>query len=335
MIVGIVTDPMVGGTFLSWTLHFLSGHTEYYSVKSKKWYPLISNPLSGDNAHAFNVNQPNVFDEVISYIDRLMSEKTDTFHTLYYHNLPYLNTPKEKMQSAIDKTFASSHKRIVLVNDQHNALYFCKYGARTLSHKFKNLSQRYNTYDEQHADFIDVFFKESKDSWEDVMKHKWDEREFLSLNLRPFSNTTVSNYIDTSTPHYWLHTSELWNSFDVTVRDMFKYLETDVDDSRWDSWLSIYSEWRKLHHDRLQFARYFDKIVQNIIDNGDMDLTRFNLDIIREAAIQHALIYRHGLTLKGWGVEKFPDNTKELHTLLEPNIYHDVDDIYNMLKGNK
>ena len=63
-----------------------------------------------------------------------------------------------------------------------------------------------------------------------------------------------------------------------------------------------------------------------------MDLTRFNLDIVRESTIQHVLIYKHGLTLKSWGLEKFPNNTQDLHLLLEPNIYHEVEDIYNVLK---
>jgi len=48
--------------------------------------------------------------------------------------------------------------------------------------------------------------------------------------------------------------------------------------------------------------------------------------------MQHALIYKHGLTLKGWGLENFPDDTKDLHQLLEPNVYHDVEDLYNCLK---
>jgi len=52
-----------------------------------------------------------------------------------------------------------------------------------------------------------------------------------------------------------------------------------------------------------------------------MDLSRFELNLNQEASIQHVLIYKYDLNLKTWGLEKFPNNTKKLHELLEPNIH--------------
>ena len=51
-----------------------------------------------------------------------------------------------------------------------------------------------------------------------------------------------------------------------------------------------------------------------------MDLEKFNLDLMQEAAIQRELIYNYSLNLKTWQLEKFT-NTKQLHGLLEPNLH--------------
>jgi hypothetical protein len=51
-----------------------------------------------------------------------------------------------------------------------------------------------------------------------------------------------------------------------------------------------------------------------------MDLTRFNLDLMQEACIQHHLIYNYNLNFKTWQLEKFSD-TKQLHSLLELNTH--------------
>ena len=125
---------------------------------------------------------------------------------------------------------------------------------------------------------------------------------------------------------------ELFNNFDKTVVDLFDWLGLTINMSKWDHWSTVYQQWRELHTDRILFVEYFDIIIDSIINGYYLDLSRFKLDIMQEATIHHALIYRHGLTLKTWGLEKFPGNTQELHKLLEPNIYHDVEDIYGLLK---
>jgi len=334
MIVGIVTDQAVGGTFLTWTLHFLSGHTEYYCTNSSQWTGIPPNPVTKHNAHSFKPNQPTTYSLFLSTLDKLLIEPTNTFHTIYFHRF---RTSDNEIELAVDKTFDIAKKRIVLSNNASTRLYNCKYGERSLHiPKFSNSDELYNDYHEYYTDFIDTFFKESKQEWGDPFKNKWEEREFLALNLRPYNYTPIVANHNLVNEHYWLDTTDLWNSFDVTVKDLFKYLEQDIDMSRWDRWINVYNQWKRLHYDRQQFAIYFDHIVDSIINNSSLDLTRFNFDIVREAAIQHVLIYKHGLTIKSWGLEKFPANAKDLHALLETNIYHKVDDIYNMLeKGTK
>jgi len=86
------------------------------------------------------------------------------------------------------------------------------------------------------------------------------------------------------------------------------------------------SDWQKKQLDLLDFCYNQPHIVDAIVNNlyYEIDLT-FDQEII----IQHCLIYQHGLNLKTWQLEKFPNNTQDLHKLLEPNI-HSVENIYNI-----
>jgi len=45
------------------------------------------------------------------------------------------------------------------------------------------------------------------------------------------------------------------------------------------------------------------------------------MTLVYEAAVQHCLIYQHGLNLKTWNLQQFPSNAQDLHKLLEPNFH--------------
>lgn len=74
------------------------------------------------------------------------------------------------------------------------------------------------------------------------------------------------------------------------------------------------------------FSRNFDNIIDAIVNNRFMSLSRYRLDLIKEALIQSALITKYNLNLMCYGLDKFPDNTQDLHSLLEPNTHI----IYNL-----
>ena len=52
-IIGIVADGDGGGTFLSWTIHYLSGQDHYYYCKQNQWINLTNDPLTNTNSHNF------------------------------------------------------------------------------------------------------------------------------------------------------------------------------------------------------------------------------------------------------------------------------------------
>lgn len=336
MIIGILTDIETGGTFLSWSLYYLTGHDEYFCAKQNTVQSVTDNPVIKFNAHNFAPNQPRTLDEFESILDLVQNSNIGNIHTIYFHNfrnkLDTPNSVNDDTRKAVKKLQQIAKKIVVLSSSPKHMLYFSKYEGRNLHRKFDSETVFNKNFDEQHEDFINTFFFESKQEWDNLgLTRLWDRREFLALNLRPYSVLSMLPNIDLSLPHFRLDTFDLYNQFDKTILSMFKFLELDIDEARWDQWLEVYQQWRLIHVDRIAFVEYFDYIIDCIINNHYLDLSRFHLDLVQEATILHELLYKHNLTIKGYGLEKFPNNTQDLHQLLEKNTYHKIENIYGVL----
>ena len=158
-----------------------------------------------------------------------------------------------------------------------------------------------------------------------------DKREFIALNLRPHECVDQTLDADFSKSHFYLDAQELWyNGEDVLTRVM-EYLDIKIQDKRLISWVPIYKQWQQKQLDILKFSWNLSHICESIVKDYYYDLSDYNLDLWKEAIIQHEMIYKYGLNFKNWQLEKFPKNTRDLHVLLEPNI-HPVEDIYGVLK---
>lgn len=323
----ILTDPQIGGTFLSWSLHFLAGHEKYYSVRADRWTELTSDPIDQINAHKFHSNHPNYSHEILEFAEVLDKAESDQFQTLYFHNavIEHLEDPMlsahQPTVSAIQQLLEKDPNIKVVVLSNHHPLYHMSFNERVLRRKFTDLDSFATSFQEQHEDLIKYFFGNRLEEWKSAeLSEIWDYREFLALNMRPFQSVRIIGNIDQKRDHYNIDSFDLYCVFDQNVRDLFRYLDIDIAENRFTQWTKVYHKWRKLHYDRMTFAWYFGQIVDYIIHGHYMDLERFNLDIVQEACIQHALIYQHNLNLKTWQLEKFK-NTQQLNSLLEPNLH--------------
>jgi hypothetical protein len=324
--IAIITDPGVGGTFLTWSLHFLAGHTDHFDYKSQVWKKLTHNPVTKINAHGFAPNQSTNLEGIQQCLLILSNIPTDNFHTIYFHNISNFNSWCPDTHIAVQHTMSQCDKTIVLCNQEKNNLYHVRQESRILTHKLRDITVKNNSWQEQHEDFILYFFKESLDYWKQQnLNQVWDYREFLALNLRPFNFTSILPYVDRKLDHYELDCMELYTMFDSTVDHLFSYLNLKIDADRKQQWQIVYDKWKKIHQNRLNFLYHFDKIISCILDGYYLDLTRFELDIVQEACIQHKLIYDHNLNLKTWNLDKF-NNTQQLHQLLETN-HHPINNI--------
>jgi hypothetical protein len=331
----ILTDPGVGGTFLTWSLHYLAGHKNYFHSKTNRWVDIPEDPNTNTNAHLFLPNQPLNINQSHNILTTLKNITTSDFHTMYFHNL---NDDVRSCNSRINpgdnhlptteliSSIAPEFKKIIVLSNSH-PLYQCSSRFRVLTEKWSDFDKRNLSNEEQLLDYVEYFFTDSYKIWQEQnLNHVWDQREFLALNMRPFAVKQIAGNVDLTITHYNFNTVELYTMFDQTVDQLFEFLEINIDNTKKSRWITVYNKWKKIHANRLLFAMYFDTIVDYIINGNNMDLVRFDLDLVQEAAIQHYLIYKHNLNLKTWQLEKFT-NTKQLYNLLEPNT-HTLENTY-------
>lgn len=311
--IAILTDVAIGGTFLTWTVYYLSGKTNYFSVRKNEFVEVCHNPLTTVNAHKFLPNQPRNKNEFANILHKTLEHNEH----LYMHQLRY------DTKDAVDEVCKHAEKIIILSLRPEHVLYNCKYISRADVVPSWNTEQNLTNPDDIHEDFINYFFKESKQVWESKeLKNIWDKREFLALNIDPFDHSSILDYVDPDTMCYQIDTQDAWTNLDQCINKLFSYLDIPINQKRFENWVAVYSSWKNIHTKQLNFVNNFQTIIDNIINGIEMNLDSFDLDISQEAAIQHFLIYNHNLNFKTWQLTKFT-NTKQLHDLLEPNI-HDL-----------
>jgi hypothetical protein len=313
--IAILTDSGVGGTFLTWTIHYLSGDTEYFSVSNNSWTTLPTDPLTGVNAHKFKPNQPINLLEFKKIFNRL---KTTSNQTIYFHHF-YQDTDQ-----AIDELLPYANKTILLALDPKDVLYQCRYQPRSSVRQSRTTPGKVLVgADDSYNENVEIYFNESKLVFDTANLHDvWDQREFMALNFDPFHTSYISEFIDSTEFLFKLDAMEMWTTFDEKIAELFDYLDVEICQSRLSDWKLVYNKWKQVHVASINFINNFETIVENILSGKSFDLEQFELDIQQEAAIQHALMYRYNLNLKTWQLTKFT-NTLQLHKLLE-SCCHDL-----------
>tara|TARA_R110001592_G_scaffold222454_1_gene477601 strand:- start:127 stop:1056 length:930 start_codon:yes stop_codon:yes gene_type:complete len=305
--IAVITDPAVGGNFVRWTILRLTGYHD------------VENPVTQINAHGHNGNAAmNDKEDWQRWLSSIVPEKVNVayMHNFHDHDIEelkkhyHLPTAKycKELQDMCDKTVLVSG-----VGDQK--LYGCTKHGRNYERKLTAGTERYTDMDEQHDDYMQVFFGNSLKQFNNTV---WDYREFLALNHNPWGKPSIRQHVDTNNKCYDLDQFELYKNFDV--EKLFNFLELELVQERLESWQETYQKWVLVHGNRFKFATDYRTIVSNILENIDYDLISYNLDIMQEGAILHSLIHDYNLNLKNWELNRF-ENCSQLHNLLEQNIH--------------
>jgi hypothetical protein len=315
-IINIISNNSFGGTFLDWSLHYLSGHEGYYgglfNHREFKYRLLLQTPLSSINAHGHIKNHPEGSIQYVKTISQLNAVKSDEFHVLYAYALKNSKCTDYKELWKI----ACETGPTVLLTNNNNSVFSLFTDVDVMRSDSSIASNSFKTI----GDFMTFYFSEDQKRWADLGLTKiWDIREFMALNRRPF-NQTVFDY-DLTTQHIAIQVSELMNSFDLTVNVLFDKIGIAIDHNRLQHWKEVYASWKEIHYKNFLWIWYFDQIINYIVNGYSMDLDIFDLNITKESTIQHTLIYQYDLNLKTWNLEKFPSNTRDIHALLEPNTH--------------
>jgi hypothetical protein len=191
--ISIITDPAIGGSFLSWTIHYLSGHTQYYHHKLG-WCDLPKNPLTEINAHKFNPNQIlQVRSEplkITTFISKLLGVPKD-YQIVYFHN----DFPHESVINTLAMENLGEQVILVTIPKSHHH-YQTKFAKRSYANTISGTSEYYGSWEEQHQDFLNYFFSEAQQKWNlSDTKEVWTHREFLALNCRPYKTISVLVYM--------------------------------------------------------------------------------------------------------------------------------------------
>ena len=338
----LFSNDSVGCTFIDWSIYWLSGQVDFYC--RDHWIQLVKNPLTQNNAHKHLKNHPSGFAETLEYIDNFDRIKNKKLLSMYPVPLGWEMSARELSLSIDDSIIEKNHNSVI----EHTIADFAKTWELCHARNYKNIyikfdsnpiyrlstrnlsRQRLNKNPYQNEqDAIDDYYKIFFDSKVKDLTI-WDRREFYSLNIRPYKVSNTTKKVNFSLPHLLLDAQEIWHNGEHAVNKIFNYLELQINKDKLSQWLPIYKQWQQRQCEILKFSWNFEHICKAIVDNFYYDIGEYKLNIAQEAAIQHVMLYKYNLNFKIWQLEKFPNNTQDLHKLLEPNTFHKLDNLYNI-----
>jgi hypothetical protein len=345
-IICITSNNTTGGTFLDWSLHYLTGQDNYYRINEAEWIPLVNNPLSYNqitNAHGHKKNHPSGYENTKIMINRIPdSQNLYSFYAYPEHMdvvCQTISVDINKINDPLVLDLVRSHR----ISDYKQLIQYCfsqdisvvyihpdpkiigYFWDRRSVNRMAFSDRLASSITEYHSETQNIFFQDSLDKWEKLnLTAVWDVRERMALDMRPYDTAECWTF-GFDQPFIWINCQELWHNTEYVLLELINQLKLTVDKNRFTQWLPIAQQWQKLHHKNLKFFNNLDYVIACIVNGWHYPIESLTLQ--QEAIIQHNLIYRHNLNLKTWGLEKFPDNTAKLHVLLEQNI-HTVDSIY-------
>ena len=345
MIFCVASITSCGCTFLDWSIHYLAGHDKFFSIDSG-WLDLSSNPIKKLNAHGHKKNHPAGYNQTLFTIDRLQQEGAD-LSSLYAATLNIagmidgvgtdLDQLPEKISEVMQYGLQDFSKIWQLCAERKVPLIFLDCQDPVYNWNWRGQERTPITNQINHSakdalcDMMTHFFPDQQQQWNKngSLDSIWDFREFVALNVDLSHKKDPIDGVAFNYPHLWIKAQEFWFNNSVIHRVM-DYLELTIDPDRLQTWMPIYYDWRQVQAQSMQFSWALDHICNSIVNNYPLDLLPYNLTLVQEAVIQHVMIYKHNLNFKTWQLERFPDNTQDLHKLLEPNT-HTIRDIYGTL----
>lgn len=313
----------VGATFLNWSYHWLAGHDKNWNYRNGMTV-IPSNPNTGVNAHLFSKNFHGGNDLWHRHLEEYCA-LGQTQPVTFYGGPLNINDALE--QQDIDfatafNTVSSLIPVVLLVESTQDPWYFLK--TRTQDPVGSNqliTSQEHNYFQHQYLNnFVKTYFKDNVNVMD---KNIWDTRELLALNFKHIAQHTSSyrNLLDLSKPHVYVDVRELWFDGESCMQRVMSQLGQSMQQDRLPQWRVAYKDWQSSQLDIIKFGWYLPHIIESIVKGHNFDLSHVSMDLVCEAVIQGMLIHDHNLNLKCYGLEKFPNNTLELHQLLEENTH--------------
>lgn len=313
MIVGLLGPGGCGGTFLDWSLYFLSDQESRWfadcaqptrdNIVMQCSVPVDSNPLTTNTAHVHDKNHPNEnsINDLISSLE---------LHTEFPLNSFYYVDSLDRGTRSI-----TNHNLVVA---QHPAVKFINY-----------------VFDRSDTDVIFCFqmekIKVMRELYLNIVSNgqtirdmpTWDRREFLSLYYpKCVEGQTMSEGAIDATNVYNFKFKTMIYSLETEIVQIFNWLGLPIDLEKFEVWKTVYRQWQA--NNRTAFFENLDDIVNCVIGGHNHDLTSYNLTFAKEVVLASKLLYKHNKTLKSYGVDALDKNTMQWTDILENNVYHNI-----------
>jgi len=325
MIAGILGCAGCGGTFLDWTLHYLSGDNQHWTLRcdldrrhantdflttSTVWQsyatrsPIPDNPLLNSTAHAHAKTHPThvTLPRVLSAFEQHNQDPLQTF--FYFDNLG--QGKHSTIHNQIAKTYP--HIRFITYSYRHTDIdaIFCM--------QFEKLPLMQELYSQA-----------LQDQMED--DHTWTRREIFALAYEKalYGQTCAEKIIPTAN-NFVLTFQDFFFNLPQAVPMLFDYLELSIKPDRWDSWLQVHQQYQ--NNNNTQFFLDLPMIVEAIVSNQSQDLAKYNMTFAKEVVLTRHLLYNHNYALRAHGLTHIGTNTQDWYRVLEPNTYHNLDEDY-------
>jgi len=342
-----MSNGEVGNTFLMWSLYYLSGETENLVIDRHDTYfynKLPSSPINTTgvkNAHLHLKTHPHGKDSFDKRLTRIkLQPNQDRLYCMFPTEMDIISAGKHLYGKDIT---SMSHMPDIDKITEYRAKDYAAIAESCYNNNVKliyNISSNHLKYSYKPREFGDALdgtkvttilekiiknviwgYPGIKERFNNF-KNTWDIREGLAIGLGPDSEFKRNKFFDYSHPHLYLEATSFQFDGIYTIKNIMNYLGLDINQNRWDHWKTVYYQWQEITQltpNRL--IRNIDHVCDSIVNSWNHDLTQYDLDLIDEAFIQHMLIYKYNITIKGYGLEEFPGNAKDFRDLIEPAFY--------------
>ena len=323
MIFSITNDQFnLGNVFLIWSLHYLSGGDDYYDVRIDARRSIPSNPLlKGITAHKMEPNFVRTIENFNEVVDLMPND--DTVNHVKFNikarSLEQHHATNHELQEL------SASKGIRCVNltcsDHQHLVGFLRHDIEVPQWQ-KDIAMVKSHCEHYWPNFFDnaSIFEDNLEKWHGI-------RENIAFNIRlddfwtHFPARPENNFIYHCQYSRWVADGQ------NEIRNVMNFLGLECREDRMDAWRDLHETWKNSHAHYLDFCDDIEQIVDCIVKNKSMDLTKYRLDVLKEAVILHLLLYKHDLNLK-MPVEQLPLDTKQIAAMLQQNQRSGLEKLY-------
>ena len=287
----------MGQSFLDWSLYYLSGKDQFWNMKLG-WQDLLSDPVTGRNAHLHRKNHPKGTTDLLEFINKAKS--LDGGPLITVHPFASHDTGLSEYKSIIE-TCLENDVKVVTIRQTRPYPYLA--------------SERNEWTDEEELAVLRQRLGYPNADRRTIR----DQMSFRVMNNRKRFIDDVDKFHQQFDGRLdFIITDEQWaNDTEQVMIDLFKRLGLEMRLDKLKTWRTIRNKWRENYGKLIDwYERDLDRVVDAIANGDDLDLTPYKIKLAKEILIMAHLLKKHGRRL--WlPDDNFPKNTKELNNFLK------------------